>query len=85
MRTLAIAAAALLIGGAAYAQDTSGASKSHVGNPQAVPGSTGGQVTTQGASKSHATSPKKVTKKKGTQQPATTDKGELPPGKAHGK
>jgi len=53
---IAIAAAAVLLiagAGAAHAQDTTGASKSHMSNPQTVPESTGnaGKSTTERVSK----------------------------------
>jgi len=80
MRILAIAAAALLIAGAAYAQDTTGASKSHMGNPQTVPETKGGQTSTMGASKSHEGNPQAVPASEGTKGAATNDKGEMPKG-----
>jgi hypothetical protein len=85
MRILTIAAAALFIAGAAFAQDTSGASKSHMGNPKDAPTSQGGQTSTTGASKTHAGNPSDMPAKTGTQQPALNDKGQLPAGKAKDK
>lgn len=79
MRILAIAAAALFMVSASYAQDTSGASKQHMNNPQAVPEKSGGTTSTTGAAKSHKTNPKDMPTKSGSQQPSQSG------GKYHGK
>lgn len=79
MRILAIAAAALFMASAAYAQDTSGASKSHMNNPQAAPEKSGGTTSTTGASKSHKANPKDMPAKSGSKKSSETG------GKYHGK
>ena len=85
MRILAITAAAVLITGAAYAQDTTGASKTHQNNPQTVPQSqqTGAPLTSGLATPGQPGSGYQAPTKASTTapgSPATRDGGELPKG-----
>lgn len=85
MRTLLLAAAALLIAGTAVAQDTTGASRNRRDlNPQTVPGNqaTGQQPATEGASRQRKDlNPQTVPEQNSTTAPAaptTNDAGQSP-------